>query len=99
MIIIDHGRIFFDGRLAEIVDRFADSKFVTVQCDKVDSYPAESLGRYGEVVEKSAGSITFKVKRDRVITACKSLLDDLPVTDMDIQEMPIEDVIRRIFAR
>jgi ABC-2 type transport system ATP-binding protein len=99
VIIIDHGRIFFDGRLAEIVDRFADSKFVTVQCDKVDGYPAESLGRYGEVVEKSAGSITFKVKRDRVIAACKSLLDDLPVTDMDIQEMPIEDVIRRIFAR
>ena len=48
---------------------------------------------------KNAGAITFKVKRDRVIAVCKSLLDELPVTDIDIQEVPIEDVIRQIFAR
>ena len=99
VIIIDHGKIFFDGRLGEIVDRFADFKFVTIQCEKANDYPAENLARYGEVVEKSAGSITFKVKRDRVIPVCKSLLDDLSVTDIDIQEVPIEDVIRQIFAR
>jgi ABC-2 type transport system ATP-binding protein len=50
-------------------------------------------------VEKNAGSIRFKVKRDRVIAVCKSLLDDLAVSDIDIQEVPIEDVIRQIFAR
>jgi hypothetical protein len=27
------------------------------------------------------------------------LLDELPVSDIDIQEVPIEEVIRRIFAR
>jgi ABC-2 type transport system ATP-binding protein len=47
----------------------------------------------------SKSSLKFKVKRDRVIAVCKSLLDDLPVTDIDIQEVPIEDVIRQIFAR
>jgi ABC-2 type transport system ATP-binding protein len=99
VIIIDHGKTFFDGRLSEIVDRFADFKFVTIQCEKVNEYPAEALARYGEVVEKSAGAITFKVKRDRVIPVCKLLLDDLSVTDIDIQEVPIEDVIRQIFAR
>jgi ABC-2 type transport system ATP-binding protein len=99
VIIIDHGKIFFDGKLSEIVDRFADFKFVTIQCGKADEFSAEKLNGYGEVVEKSTGTVTFKVKRDRVIPVCKSLLDDLPVTDMDIQEVPIEDVIRQIFAR
>ena len=99
VIIIDHGKIFFDGKLSEIVDRFADFKLVTIQCEKATDYTAENLNRYGEVVEKSAGSIKFKVKRDRVISVCKSLLDDLPVSDIDIQEVPIEDVIRQIFAR
>jgi len=28
----------------------------------------------------------------------QALLDELPVTDIDIQEVPIEEVIRRIFA-
>jgi ABC-2 type transport system ATP-binding protein len=99
VIIIDHGKTFFDGKLSEIVDRFADFKFVTIQCDKVSEYPAEKLAHYGEVVEKTASAITLKVKRDRVIPACKALLDELPVTDIDIQEVPIEDVIRQIFAR
>ena len=48
---------------------------------------------------ENAGSIRFKVKRDRVIPVCKLLLDDLAVSDIDIQEVPIEDVIRQIFAR
>jgi viologen exporter family transport system ATP-binding protein len=99
VIIIDRGKIFFDGRLDEIVDRFADFKFVTIQCANADAQSAESLARYGEVVEKNSGSLTFKVKRDRVTAVCKSLLDDLPVSDIDIHEVPIEDVIRQIFAR
>jgi ABC-2 type transport system ATP-binding protein len=99
VIIIDHGKTFFDGKLSEIVDRFADFKFVTIQCDKANEQPAENLARYGEVVEKTPGSVTFKVKRDRVIPVCKALLDDLSVTDIDIQEVPIEDVIRQIFDR
>jgi ABC-2 type transport system ATP-binding protein len=99
VIIIDHGKIFFDGKLDEIVDRFADFKFVTIQCANADAQSAANLARYGEVVEKNSGSITLKVKRDHVISVCKSLLDELPVTDIDIEEVPIEDVIRQIFAR
>src|SRR5271170_4955612 len=99
VIIIDHGKTFFDGKLSEIVDRFADFKLVTIQCEKANDYPAENLARYGEVVEKTPEAIKFKVKRDRVIPVCKALLDDLSVSDIDIQEVPIEDVIRQIFAR
>ena len=99
VIIIDRGKIFFDGKLSEIVDRFADFKLVTIQCDRADTQPADKMSGYGEVVEKSPTSIKLKVKRDRVIAVCKALLDELPVSDIDIQEVPIEDVIRQIFAR
>ena len=99
VIIIDHGKIFFDGRLSDILDRFADFKLITIQCDDSDACPAEVLTKHGEVVEKSPESVKLKVKRDRVIPACKALLDELPVRDIDIEEVPIEDVIRQIFAR
>jgi len=99
VIIIDHGTIFFDGRLSEIVDRFADSKLITIQCEGTGKYPAGHLAKFGEIVDQSPGSIQLKVKRDRVIQVCKALLDELPVSDIDIQEVPIEEVIRRIFAR
>ena len=34
------------------------------------------------------------IMHDRVMPACKALLDELPVSDIDIEEL-----IRRIFAR
>ena len=44
VIIIDHGKIFFDGKLSEIVDRFADFKFITIQCANAE---AQSGGKSG----------------------------------------------------
>jgi ABC-2 type transport system ATP-binding protein len=99
VIIIDHGTIFFDGKLSEIIDRFADSKLITIQCEGGQQRSSEHLQKYGQVLEQSATEIKLKVKRDRVIAVCKALLDELPVSDIDIQEVPIEDVIRQIFAR
>jgi len=97
VIIIDHGKIFFDGALADVVDRFADFKVITIQTS-ADTAGVD-LTRYGEVMERNPHQFKLKVKRDRVIAVCKELLDDLPVSDIDIQEVPIEDVIRQIFAR
>ena len=99
VIIIDHGTIFFDGRLGEVLDRFADFKLITIQCDASEATSSASLEKYGAVVERTPASVQLKVKRERVIPVCKALLDELPVRDIDIQEVPIEDVIRQIFAR
>jgi ABC-2 type transport system ATP-binding protein len=99
VIIIHRGTIFFDGKLAEVVDRFADFKLVTVQCAPEASWSGARLAEYGEILEQTPTLIRLKVKRERVIPVCKALLDELPISDIDIQEVPVEEVIRRIFAR
>src|SRR5580765_58021 len=99
VIIIDKGVISFDGRLSDVVDRFADFKLITIQFEGAADISREHLSKYGQAVEQTPGSITLKVKRDRVISVCKTLLDELPISDIDIQEVPIEEVIRKIFAR
>jgi len=99
VIIIDKGVISFDGQLSDVVDRFADFKLITIQFEGTATYSAEAVAKYGEMVEHTPGTLTLKVKRDRVISVCKALLDEMPVSDIDIQEVPIEDVIRKIFAR
>jgi ABC-2 type transport system ATP-binding protein len=98
VIIIDRGSISFDGQLGEVLDRFADFKIVTIQCAEGGAITSD-LDRYGTVVERTSGTIKIKVKRERVIPVCKALLDELPVTDIDIQEVPIEEIIRQLFAR
>jgi ABC-2 type transport system ATP-binding protein len=98
VIIIDHGKIFFDGPLSDVVDRFADFKLIAFECQGQDLPASIDLSKYGEVVERSPNRVRVKVKRDRVIEVCKALLDEMPVTDLDIQDVPIEEVIRKIFS-
>jgi len=98
VIIIDRGSISFDGKLEEVLDRFADFKLITIQCSEGGA-AAGNLDRYGTVVERTSGTVKLKVQRERVIPVCKALLDELPVTDIDIQEVPIEEIIRQLFAR
>src|SRR5207247_7253486 len=67
VIIIDHGTIFFDGRLSQVLDRFANFKVVTIQCDGAAPCSAEHLAKYGEILDQNQGRIRFKVKRARVM--------------------------------
>ena len=100
VIIIDHGKIFFDGRLSEIVDRFADFKLVTIQCEKARRLSGGKSGalRRGRGEKRRAPSrsrssaTASSPSANRCSTNCRS-------RDIDIQEVPIEDVIRQIFAR
>ena len=105
VIIIDRGTIFFDGRLSEVIDRFADCKLITIRLAPAAApasgavYDRRPLESYGEVVEQTPATVKLKVKRGRVIPVCKALLDELPVSDIDIEEVPIEEIIRQLFAR
>ena len=51
VIIIDRGVTFFDGKLADVIDRFADFKLITVQTERSPSGNLEGVKKYGEVLE------------------------------------------------
>jgi ABC-2 type transport system ATP-binding protein len=95
VIVIHHGRLLFDGPLESLVERFTTHKtlLVTLAQDPVD------LGAYGEVVHQQANSVTLRVPRADTPRVTARLLADLPVTDLGIQDPPIEDVIERVFAQ
>jgi ABC-2 type transport system ATP-binding protein len=97
VIIMDHGTLFFDGALDEVVERFAQSKLLTVQLEDGVARPDIDLQGFGKILEQTPNRIKLKVPRQHVIPVCKVLLERLPVADIDIQEISIEDVIRNIF--
>ncbi len=101
VIVIDQGTVFFDGRLTEVLDRFANFKVVTMTLEReVGGVGADfRLEQYGEVVASEAGVLRLRVPRDRVTATCKALLDRLPVRDFSVEEVPVEEVIRQLFQR
>jgi ABC-2 type transport system ATP-binding protein len=95
VIIIDHGKIFFDGPLAQVIARYATHKLIGLTF--ADSN-ARDLTPFGEVVEQKPLSARLKVPRERVTEICREVLGRFPVTDLNVQEPEIEDVIRQLFA-
>src|SRR6185312_9092100 len=57
VIIIDKGAISFDGRLSEVVDKFADFKLITIQFEGTATYSAEAVAKYGELIEQTPGAL------------------------------------------
>ena len=95
VIIIDHGRLFFDGPLSDIIDRFATHKIVAFSFADRDAIDFTGLG---EVVERTPQTVRLKVPRAKVTETCREVLTTCKVTDISVQEPPVEEVIRQLFG-
>jgi len=95
VIIIDRGRIFFDGSLSSIIDRFSTHKLLNLCFARpvtADFTP------YGEVTEQTPQTLMLKIPRAKVTEICRELLGAYDVTDINVQELPVEEVIRQLFG-
>ncbi len=52
-----------------------------------------------EVILQDGTTKTYKVLRSKIAEKTAKLLEDLPVSDINIKEVAIEDIIRQVFSR
>jgi ABC-2 type transport system ATP-binding protein len=95
VLVIDHGKIFFDGPLSQIVDRFSGYKIVSLTFEKEATC---DLSRFGEITEQTPVSVQLRVPRAKVTETCRRLLEACDVSDINVQEVPVEEVIRQLFG-
>jgi ABC-2 type transport system ATP-binding protein len=97
VVVIHHGRIIFDGQLAELAQRFNTDKTIIITPGDEPLDP-KRLATFGEVISEENGQITLRVPRADATRVTAQLLAQLPITDVSIADPPIEDAIERIFA-
>jgi len=95
VVIIDHGKILFDGDLAALVKRFSPHKTITVEL----AAGRQDLSAYGEVIEVSGAHVSLRVPQAETPEVAGRLLADLPITDLTVADPPIEAIIDEIFIR
>jgi ABC-2 type transport system ATP-binding protein len=95
VIIIDHGKIFFDGPLSKIIDRFATHKVLSFV---FENQAERDLTRFGEVIEQTPQTVRLKVLRAKVSDVCREMFTTFKITDINVQEIPVEEVIRLLFG-
>jgi len=98
VIVIDKGRVFFDGQLAEIIKKFADRKILEVVFDRHMVKKDFASIRAAKIKTFSPLKTTFTVKRTKANEIAAALLTRFPVVDLNITESSIEDIIREVFT-
>ena len=93
VIIIDHGQVFFDGELEEIIENFAGYKLLRFTFERTPSCSFD----LGEVLERTETSVKLRVPRNKVTEVCRTILSNCEVHDFSVEEEPIEEIIRQVF--
>ena len=97
VIVIHHGRVLYDGDLADLSARFAATKTIVVRLDvTADQQP--DLSAYGDVVSVDGDSVSLRVERVDAAATTARLLAEQPVLDLTIEDPPIDDVIESVFT-
>jgi ABC-2 type transport system ATP-binding protein len=94
VVVIDAGAIRYDGGLRELSTRYARQQTLTVAVGEA----APDLTGYGEVVSTEDGRVSIRVPKAETSQVAARLLREHAVTDLTIEDPPVEDVIEQLFA-
>jgi ABC-2 type transport system ATP-binding protein len=95
VIIINEGSILFDGALEDLVTKFAKEKIIKATLSKEDGI--SDLEKIGKIKKLAFPEVVISVTRSTVAVAAAELLQNFPVDDLTIEEIPIEEIIRKVF--
>lgn len=95
VIVIDEGRILFDGALEELTEKFAKEKIIKATLSREDGIA--EIEKIGKVKKLAFPEVVLSVPRSATAVAASELLQNFPVEDLTIEEIPIEEIIRKVF--
>ncbi len=102
LVIIDAGRIIFDGDLQAVKDRFARERLLHVETEQPVPLPEVRAALPGAEIVAGESPVQFAVRFDRftmtaghAVTALAGLAG---LVDLRVDEPSIEDVIRRVYS-
>jgi len=102
ILIIDHGKVLFDGELRELKQRLLRTKQIKFAVkDRADG---EKLARFAlsGVELEQLDELTFRLRFDRTQVSgadlIRQILASVEVRDLLIEDEPIEEIIKRIYA-
>lgn len=97
VIVIHHGTLLYDGDLPGLVRRFSPNKTIKVEFETPPEVSLTDIGEHLELLEQSEIGASFRVPKASTAHAASALLAALPISDLTIEEPPIEEVIEAVF--
>jgi ABC-2 type transport system ATP-binding protein len=101
-MIIDHGRVLYDGPLDQLKEKLLRTKQIKcVLKDRAQVAGMSAFSRDGLRLDQ-VDDLTYRVRFDRTKVATadliRKILAAVEVRDLLIEDEPIEEVVKRIYA-
>jgi len=96
VLIIDHGKILFDGILESLLKEFGGQRLLMVEF--AEFYPDPTLAD-AHIIQRKGDKVIFSFER-KAISASKlihRLAEKYRIIDLEVRDQPIEDTIRQIY--
>src|ERR1700736_6309923 len=102
IMIIDHGRVLFDGQLDHLKQRLLRTKQIKFALkDRAQAGRMSVFSRDGLEAEQ-VDELTYRIRFDRLKVATADLIRQIlaavEVHDLLIEDEPIEEIVKRIYA-
>ncbi|MDE2590506.1 MAG: ATP-binding cassette domain-containing protein, partial [Patescibacteria group bacterium] len=96
VIIINHGKLLFDGQLSKLIEKHAGTKQVSIVLGSfVDP---KQLEKFGTVKSFRYPELVFEIQKKKSGVSLSKIIKELPIEDIKIEDPQIEDIIRQIFT-
>ena len=95
VIVIDHGRLIYDGDLRSLTLRIRPDKRIVLRLAR--PVAAADLARFGAVVSATEAQAVVQVPAPEVSAVVGRILAALPVSDLTVEDPPVEEVMRELF--
>ena len=96
VVVIDQGKLLYDGNLSSLVKRVNPDKLVALKLSR--PVAREDLARFGAIVAHEESIARVRVAQDAVRSVVTAVLAGLPVVDLTVEDPPLEDVMRQLFS-
>ncbi|MBI4512370.1 MAG: ATP-binding cassette domain-containing protein [Deltaproteobacteria bacterium] len=96
VIVIDHGRLIYDGDLKALTRKVNPDKLVTVRL--AAPVAPKDAARLGQVIEHDEARLVLRVTQAELGGVVSALLATMRVADLSVEDPPLVDVMRQLFA-
>ncbi len=96
VIIINHGKLLYDGALSDIVSKHTQLKRISVVFGK--EIPKKELEKLGIIISHDGINTVIEIAKEKAPEMTSHLLSHFPVEDLTVEEPQIEEIISTIFS-
>jgi ABC-2 type transport system ATP-binding protein len=96
VIVINYGSLIYDDSMSELLRKYKTKKYLTLIL--TEDVKTQEVRKYGKIIDAKPLTFTIEIAANRQAEIISEMMAKLPVDDIDIVHIPLEEIIADMFT-